>query len=134
MRLLLVERKWKEPASFQMICAGGTTPSQIDENVRCFLCNETFKSKASMMSHRKNKHLGVVRRCSKFIENKCTFKSETCWYLHDEEMETEENGTKEREDKDEEGGVTNQSESVFQKHSVNRKPPIFNLSKKQKVD
>ena len=60
----------------------------------------------------------------KFAQNNCSFQSNSCWYLHDEDMETE---TTNEEDN------TDKSEQVFRKASANLKPPI-NKQKKQKVD
>jgi hypothetical protein len=60
------------------------------ENIKCFICNEIFESKADMMFHRKRTHASYVRKCIQFAQNKCSFKNDSCWYQHDEKMETDE--------------------------------------------
>ena len=103
-----------------------------EENIKCFLCNETFKSKALMMIHRKLSHVSAVRICNKYNQNKCYFPNNTCWYLHEEEMETDESDAKDNENEEEENNTD--SESGFQKVFVNLKPPILKQRKKQKID
>ena len=49
----------------------------------------------------------------------------SCWYQHDEEMETDESTENEN--------IKKQKHSVFQKVSPNLKPPI-KIQEKQKVD
>ena len=46
--------------------------SQV-EDIKCYLCKETFESKAKMMYHRKTNHQSVVRKCNKFLQNNCKF-------------------------------------------------------------
>ena len=62
-----------------------------------------------------------------FEKNNCRYKINSCWYQHDEEMETEtvSEDVNINEQKD--------SEQVFQKVSGNLKPPIKS-QKKEKVD
>ena len=70
--------------------------------------------KSSMMKHRKTVHTSIVRRCDKYLQNNCPFQSNTCWFLHDNDMEVEED--EELSTKDEEQKQT--GTSVF------RKPPV----------
>ena len=101
------------------------------ENIKCFVCNETFESKSTMMKHRKRNHPGLVRKCSLFTQNNCKFENDACWFIHEEEMETEENAT---EDNFKEAcNNKRESDSDFQRVFVNLKPPITE-HKKQKVD
>ena len=92
------------------------------ENFKCFKCSETFQSKANMMIHRKKIHTELVRKCLKYAQNDCYFKNDFCWFLHAEEMDTDENE-----------GEREVSEAVFHKVSENLKPPI-RTQKKQKLD
>ena len=98
-----------------------------NENIKCFICDEMFQSKADMMNHRKRSHASYVRKCLQFEKNNCRYKINSCWYQHDEEMETEtvSEDVNINEQKD--------SEQVFQKVSGNLKPPIQS-QKKEKVD
>ena len=50
-----------------------------------------------MMTHRKLRHDSVVRICNKFNQNKWYFLNNNCWYLHEDEMETEESDAKDNE-------------------------------------
>jgi hypothetical protein len=86
-----------------------------------------FQSKATMMTHRKRSHASYVRKCIQFAENNCQFKNNSCWYQHDEEMETD-TGTEDKSSNEHED-----SDQVFQKVLGNLKPPIKS-QKKQKVD
>ena len=54
-----------------------------NQNIKCFVCNETFNSKSTMMKHRKRNHPGLVRKCSLFIQNNCKFQNDTCWFIHE---------------------------------------------------
>ena len=101
-----------------------TNQDNLNANIKCFICNESFKSKSDMMAHRKRSHASYIRKCMKFAQNNCSFQSNSCWYLHDEDMETETTNEDEN---------TNTTEQVFRKASVNLKPPI-NKEKKQKID
>ena len=59
------------------------------------------------------------------------FQSKSCWFLHDEELsESEEEFEKEDEEVTEN---KSESDSVFQKASRNKKPPIGRRTK-QKID
>ena len=74
----------------------------------------------------KSNHPNNIRICNKFLQNACRF--QTCWYLHEEAMETDDD----KEETNEEEEIVN-TESVFQKAFVSRKPPL-NKQKKQKTD
>jgi hypothetical protein len=101
-----------------------------NQNAKCYLCSEAFKSKADMMIHRREHHAGSVKKCFKFAQNNCNFKNNSCWYIHEEEMDTDVIKEKENESNDK---VEEESEAVFQKVSANLKPPI-RKQKKQKID
>ena len=88
-----------------------------EERFDCFLCNETFKSKMELMTHRKKKHLNMIRQCQQFYQNSCRYTEESCWFKH----ETEERDT------DKQGGGNEKlinSDSVFREVPANKKPPI----------
>ena len=89
------------------------------DSFKCYICNELFGSKANMMTHRKADHSSIVRVCNKFKQNACKFQN--CWYLHEVAMETEDDIEQVDEEEDRSKKST---ESVFQKVSLNRKPPI----------
>ena len=78
-----------------------------------------------MMKHRKRDHKQIVKVCEKFKEQLCRYKSDSCWYSHEEEVDKNESGKEER---------VNNSQSVFQKSSQDLKPPFQNVQKKQKME
>ena len=92
--------------------------------IECFICNVTFKSKGSMMIHRKKEHKAVVRKCNLFEENRCGFKEEACWYNHDDKNDTEEGV-------DDENETEMQTQSVFQNAQEDLEPPIVNPKPKK---
>ena len=74
------------------------------ENVYpCFECGEKFNGIKNLMVHRKFKH--ELSTCKKFLENKCAFNADTCWFKHQ---------------------LANKSQD-FQMDPVKLKPPIENL-------
>ena len=87
-----------------------------EEKVDCFVCNETFKSKPEMMTHRKKKHLYVIRQCQQFTQNRCRYQEESCWFKHEKE---------ERDIDESNKGYEKESASVFREVPVNSKPPIL---------
>ena len=103
-----------------------------ENSIKCYLCNEIFENKPTMMMHRKSKHPNSVRICNRFLQNNCGFK--TCWYLHEEAMETDDVVQEESNVEVESNRMDDvqNTESVFQKAHLNRKPP--NMQNKQKTD
>ena len=122
-----------------------------DDSIKCYVCDELFEARSSMMKHRKVNHPNIIRKCFNYLQNRCNFTSSSCWFSHDEErMETKEEGsleskdeesmeTEEEEGEREEDNIeeeeekevqNNENESVFQKVVTNVKPPI----NKEKMD
>ena len=53
-----------------------------DETFKCNICDQTFKTKANFMHHRKLKHSEMVQKCKN--EESCVFeKSKPCWFSHE---------------------------------------------------
>ena len=120
------------------------------DSVVCYICKETFETKAKMMFHRKLHHTSLVRICNNYLKNNCMFQSKSCWFLHDEvefesHRESEQNFEKEEEyfEKEEEhfekedgenGDDKDESASVFQRVFRKMKPPINRKQTKQKID
>ena len=57
-------------------------PESFQELITCHYCNEKFKTKDSLMVHRKQVHIERVSVCSNFLEGTCFFKTDECWYIH----------------------------------------------------
>ena len=82
------------------------------ESKTCYICGKEFQNKNEMMIHRKREHGSIIKDCQEFINKKCRFQEDFCWFKHtiketdDEIMEIESN-------------------QVFQKASENLKPPII---------
>ena len=60
-----------------------TEKENINKNVQCFICSKTFDSKSEMMCHRKKNHSNIVRQCNLFLERRCRFQNDYCWFKHD---------------------------------------------------
>ena len=95
--------------------------NHITEIIRCYLCQKQFENKRTMMIHRKKEHIGAVKNCYEFQENKCRFSSEDCWFHH-----------KLNEHINQEHVIVETEESVFQEVKQNLKPPII-LEKRNSV-
>ena len=55
--------------------------SEINSDIfLCYECGEELKSFGDLMVHRKNNH--TMSSCHKFLENKCRFTAESCWFNH----------------------------------------------------
>ena len=55
----------------------------------CSLCKKDFKSKPEFMTHRKQNHNDIVKRCQNERTDTCTFGHEMCWYNHIENVSTQ---------------------------------------------
>ena len=84
-----------------------------DESFKCYICDSTFQQKGQMMAHKKSQHPESVRYCNLFLDSKCIFNDNACWYRHTV------NPKKNVED---ENSVS--EKSVFQEVQENLKPPI----------
>ena len=99
-----------------------------ETNITCFICNKNFVSKPLMMSHRKRDHADVLRPCRNYLNNECKYQDDSCWFVHGHEK-VDNNGAH---------NPTNIEEDVetelgFQEASKNRKPPLKNNQKPQKL-
>ena len=54
----------------------------FEEAITCNYCQEKFKTKDSLMVHRKKVHIERVSICSNFLNGTCYFESDDCWYIH----------------------------------------------------
>ena len=92
------------------------------DSVKCYNCSKTFVTKGGMMTHRKNDHKTVVRDCNQFMDGKCRFKEEACWFNHNAVFD----------DEDEQENMNNGiKQSVFQKVQENLKPPFQSQNSKK---
>lgn len=48
----------------------------------CHSCGETFKTKVSLMQHRRTSHIDIIKKCRYFLLDNCAYNDRTCWYLH----------------------------------------------------
>ena len=86
---------------------------KAEEKIRCFMCNEVFRAIPELMIHKKNNHVNIVKKCEGFLQNRCRFKSTSCWYIHEDELDDQQKVKAKEND-----------ESVFQKAPVIMKPPL----------
>ena len=64
---------------FKHIIEDATKP----EEFTCKMCGIDNLSKSSYYKHKKNKHSESVQKCKNQINGKCIYKSENCWFIHD---------------------------------------------------
>ena len=104
-----------------------------DETIKCFICSNTFDSKTLLMKHRKKDHHNLIKPCTQFKQNNCRFRSESCWFKHEEDVtedviENKENTNSKK---------VEESQKVFQKVSEDLYPPIVeqqkNIEKEQNL-
>ena len=106
--------------SSEMCWWNHTESNEGEEKVKCFICGIIFQNKRETMIHRKKEHKSFVRDCNLYLENKCKYKEESCWFKHreiDEEKDDEEIVIEEEVDE-------HSSESVFWNAKENLKPPL----------
>ena len=92
-----------------------------EDVIKCFICSETFANKPTMMTHRKKSHTGIVIDFNLFLENKCRYNEESCWFKH---------GKTASEEKDKKTVDDPSVQSVFQKAQENRELPLGEQEKK----
>ena len=83
---------------------------------KCYICSKTFSEKKQMMIHKKKEHVESIRFCNLFLDEKCPFKDEACWFRHMDVSKTPPNEVKN-------DNVETQN-SVFQKVQEDLDPPI----------
>ena len=82
----------------------------VNFNIECFICQNKFQSKDTMMRHRKSVHSNVVKECIKEKNNECTHGEKGCWFKHVNENIHEKINEKVSDEK-----TFENDESVFQK-------------------
>ena len=104
--------------------------------INCFICSKTFENLTELMMHRKAFHSMVVKPCELFQRNKCRYRSDSCWFVHEVKIqeENEQEMQDVNEDFNENISMKSNNPSVFQKESWNPKPPFKNPPKKQKTE
>ena len=102
------------------------------ETIKCFICSKIFESKPHLMNHRKKDHSDVVKPCTQFRQNNCRFRSEACWFKHEENLSKDGIQSDTNEEK-EDNKRDNKSQKDFQKVSDDLDPPIMNKMKNQKL-
>ena len=56
------------------------------DSIECFICCKAYKSRNDMMIHREKHQPNVVRQCEKYKQDYCSYKPDSCWYLHGTEV------------------------------------------------
>ena len=51
--------------------------------ITCHYCKTKLKTREDLMIHRKKVHREKVSICRHFIEGKCYFENDECWFIHD---------------------------------------------------
>ena len=55
-----------------------------------------FEEKANLMIHRKIKHTRLVAQCKNYEEGKCSYTSESCYWMHGTKNKIGNDGTQEK--------------------------------------
>ena len=51
-------------------------------NFRCRSCGKEFQSKYQLMNHRKSEHPNTLAPCRDYLEERCRFDADKCWWNH----------------------------------------------------
>ena len=78
--------------------------------LKCLYCDESFKTKSDLMSHRKMIHRTKLSVCREYKSGNCKFMPNNCWYSHNEGFQSE-------------NSKEDSKEPVFWKSRVNSQPP-----------
>ena len=62
------EHNWGEP--------------DCESQYSCRICGRKFTTKGELMSHRKEIHTTTIKICRYFVQGKCAFNDDVCWYSH----------------------------------------------------
>ena len=89
---------------------------------KCYLCNETFKTKDDLKKHTKSKHPISVPLCGKFMSSKCERSEQQCWYKHESKESNSQQKSKES-NSQKKSKPTAQNEQVFYEATQNAFPP-----------
>ena len=74
------------------------------------------------MIHRKKYYSNIVKPCQKFLEGKCPFQEEFCWFNHNQSKKVSTNAENDKiEDTD---IIENEEASDFQQEIKKMKPPL----------
>ena len=57
----------------------------------CNLCGKVFTTRSSFLDHRKKEHGQAVQKCKNANNGVCIFGNEKCWFIHDNNMKSNEN-------------------------------------------
>ena len=60
-----------------------------DESFSCKFCDESFPSLNDLRMHKKSNHIEKVNFCSNFATSSCIYGNKKCWFVHEEETETD---------------------------------------------
>ena len=66
---------------------------EITMNYSCNNCHQKFHQKKDLMFHVKREHTEGLAICKFFKEGKCNFSSQTCWFLHPQNVNNPVNRT-----------------------------------------
>ena len=106
------------PFSFER-CWWNHDKNHRNDNIQCFVCGESFNTRAEVMVHRKKRHPEIVKPCSNFEGKICRFNEKFCWFKHADTEDVESMEVDNKEKKSE-----NESEQVFQEVLKKKDPPL----------
>ena len=60
---------------------------ETKEDIKCYVCEQTFNTRNGLMRHRKQYHPEGLRKCKDDEQGKCEFGPKRCWYMHFNDVE-----------------------------------------------
>ena len=97
-----------------------TENNKLGQSFKCYNCSGYFNNIGEMMMHKKQKHPSIVRYCNLYLDDKCRFNDQSCWYRHLRAHEDSSEG-----EKSDAAGEKNEQE-VFREVQEDLDPPIAN--------
>lgn len=60
-----------------------TNKEYLKNDISCHSCGLHMDSRQSLMKHRKENHVDILKKCKYFQQGRCAFEADICWYRHD---------------------------------------------------
>ena len=70
------------------------------QQFNCNSCNDLFRTKGELLTHRKKHHPEVVSTCKNILNGQCRYGDEKCWFIHNLGNKENNNENEERNNRD----------------------------------
>jgi hypothetical protein len=82
----MLKTRGKEYNCYECDYQGSNQTGNTDGSIKCRNCGELFTSKWNLMNHRKCEHMNNVAYCRNYLQGKCDFADNICWWNHAEKV------------------------------------------------